>query len=960
VEFEPDATPSTTGDGTFLAEPAWPDSLPHDLPFFRRQLDHLEAYWAQVSGGRAGFGAELHGQVLRLPDPMARYGADDQSGRRVAELLRDAILAADPAVDFSPYTGVMVIHAGAGQESDLLLDSSDDIWSSYISRVDLEEELDLPEGIETADGVAFTEGVIVPESEIQDAPELDPRSNLATLGVMAFETGHFFALPDLFDTGPAPQDSWGIGAWGVMGLGAWNSNGYVPPHPCAWSKLRLGWIDAVAARSGDTLTLAAVEGAGPVLRIDATPTESFLAAYRLGDENGNGCFDFTDPEGDDHFDYYDPGSGDSYLGAELDYYLPTGSGDRCGGSSAGVLIWHLDQQVIDERGSLEVNLVNDDAGRKGVDLEEASGVQNLDQFPGSWGDSLDFWLAGARFGPDSQPGSSTNSGARTGWALEVVAIDQSRASLVATIDLAQRGWPVEIGDEVTGDVLAADFDLDGAADVVVAGAGGAAHLIWGGGVDATPLAIGPSSGPGGVAAIDLDGDQVPELLLTSGAGEALAYRLADAAAGRLPVPEPLPAPWGAVLGERFRHAPASADLDADGAPEVVLLALPEGRESETDLLLLDAGGALLAEVVLNGAVLAPPLLASDGRIALVSAGALRVFRWDGAVLSAVGTAPLAGTVQSPLAAADLDGDGGDELLVLEDEGRAHLFDSELREYFGWPVEVGARLAGGVAVADLGGDGRLDILATSSDPTELRRWDLSGDGVLDWHDPRLAEGGEAVVAVTAGVLAADLDGDGVEELIAALPTGVIRALDPGASGTDADTPQGFPLQQAGSVSYTPAVADVDGDGDFELVVAEDPGRIMAWDFPGRSLPTWAQAGGGPGRAGSFPGPYPEPGDPPAALLDLAFVYPNPARGHARLHYRLGEGATALTIRVVDARGELASKTVLRDPQALAPGDHYWAWDLDGVPRGVYLLLVQARSAVGSARQVVKAAVVGGGS
>ncbi len=962
VEFEPDSSPSTTGDGTFQTAPTWPDSLPHDPPFFRRQLDHLEAYWQQVSGGRAEFSVDLHTPVLQMSAPMSRYGADDESTRRAAELLRDTIEAADPALDFSPYAGVIVIHAGAGQESDLLLDSRDDIWSSYISAGDLDEELELPEGIATDDGVFFTEGIIVPESEIQDLS--DPpgdESNLAILGVLAFETGHFFGLPDLFDTGPAPQDSWGIGAWGIMGLGAWNANGYVPPHPSAWSKLRLGWVDPIEPASGDTVVLKAIEVGGDVLRIQATPTEAFLAAYRLGDENGNDCFDFSDPESDGHFDYYNPASGDSYEGAELDYYLPTGPGTPCEGSSDGVLIWHIDEQIVGELSPLDINLVNADADRKGVDLEEAGGIQNLDLLPGSWGDSADFWAAAATFGPDSQPSSSANSGARTGWSVEVVDIDadSATASVFVTIDRAQRGWPIEIGEPIAGDVLVEDFDGDGASEVVVAGASGVAYLIWGAEGGSEPLEIGPGvAGPGGIAAGDLDGDGAPDLVLLTGKGEAHAYRFADGIGGRLPAVEPMPGSWGAALGEAFRQGPAIADLDGDGQAEIVVLPLPSAGSPHAQLAVLDPSGAPLAIRALDEAVYAPITVTGAGLIALALPDRVLTYRWSGAVLEPNIPKAIAGSVQSRVLAIDMDTDGVDELLVMEDEGTAHLLDAEMFELPGWPVETGARLSGGAAVANLGGDDRLDILATTSDPTELRRWDRSGDGVLDWHNPRLTESGDNVISVTAVTLVADLDGDGTPEAIVALPTGTIRGVAPGPSGVASELPSGFPLQQAGTVSYTPAIADLDDDGDLELVVAEDGGRLMAWDFPGSAGISWAQAAGGAGRTGRYSGPLPDPAQPPEALLGLAFIYPNPARDHARLHYRLGGGVEALDIRVLDARGELVSRHAVKETGVLSPGDHHWAWDLDGVARGVYLLLVEARSATSSARQVVRAAVIGG--
>jgi M6 family metalloprotease-like protein len=58
------------------------------------------------------------------------------------------------------------------------------------------------------------------------------------IGVFCHEFGHAFGLPDLYDTNGGTQ---GIGHWGLMGSGNWNSPKN-PAHFEAWSKAELGWI----------------------------------------------------------------------------------------------------------------------------------------------------------------------------------------------------------------------------------------------------------------------------------------------------------------------------------------------------------------------------------------------------------------------------------------------------------------------------------------------------------------------------------------------------------------------------------------------------------------------------------------------------------------------------------------------------------------------------------------------
>jgi M6 family metalloprotease-like protein len=78
--------------------------------------------------------------------------------------------------------------------------------------------------------------------------------------------------------------------------------------------------------------------------------------------------------------------------------------------------------------------------------------------------------------------------------------------------------------------------------------------------------------------------------------------------------------------------------------------------------------------------------------------------------------------------------------------------------------------------------------------------------------------------------ADLDGDGVSEVVVAAQSGNVYAWR--ADGEPVIAPvgpagPGFFARAEGGVSRTPAVADLDGNGDLEVVVASDAGRLYAW-------------------------------------------------------------------------------------------------------------------------------------
>ena len=89
------------------------------------------------------------------------------------------------------------------------------------------------------DTVFVTRSVVIPETEDQD----DYR--FGAVGVYCHEHGHFFGLPDLYNTLGTGGSVQGIGNWGIMATGTWNANGCVPAEQDAWSRVFLGWVDPV-------------------------------------------------------------------------------------------------------------------------------------------------------------------------------------------------------------------------------------------------------------------------------------------------------------------------------------------------------------------------------------------------------------------------------------------------------------------------------------------------------------------------------------------------------------------------------------------------------------------------------------------------------------------------------------------------------------------------------------------
>ncbi|NQT64722.1 MAG: hypothetical protein HQ554_00895, partial [FCB group bacterium] len=404
-------------DITFDLIPDFPDSLAHNKEYFERLFFHLSSFYANASHGNyvlAENNYTVWDSIITLSQPMAYYGENDENGFQqidlICEFTQEVVQLIDNQLDFNEYDAIILIHAGAGEEADVNGTNEDELSSTFLSRRSLQAGLD-PEnddfpGIETNDNLYLTEFVIIPETEWQPNGVQGEDTIYGIFGVLAHQFGHHLGLPTLFDNNPDNGKSYGIGGFGVMGTGVWNASGFVPPLPCAWSRYYLGWEDDNIIEinsSFENLSLvfpmAEDEETPKLYKINISENEYFLVENRQ--QNPDGSY-FINADGDTLSTYtfetiadqnvYPPGHAyagqpkfsfmdNSYAGSEWDFYLPGyGFGAAPENDGSGILIWHIDENIINENFTpdFEIHSVNGDASHKGVDLEEADGIQQLD------------------------------------------------------------------------------------------------------------------------------------------------------------------------------------------------------------------------------------------------------------------------------------------------------------------------------------------------------------------------------------------------------------------------------------------------------------------------------------------------------------------------------------------------------------------------------------------------------
>ena len=161
---------------------------------------------------------------------------------------------------------------------------------------------------------------------------------------------------------------------------------------------------------------------------------------------------------------------------------------------------------------------------------------------------------------------------------------------------------------------------------------------------------------------------------------------------------------------------------------------------------------------------------------------------------------------------------------------------------GWPLATGQSTSSSIALGDLDGDGRPELVVGSEYLYVLR-----SDGT-EWHD------GDGVPATT-GIFStalhyipsspaiADLDFDGTPEIIAASWNDSLVAV----FGADGAIRPGWPRKGEAPFWSSPAVGDIDNDGELEIVIGSNASRLYAWNADGTEV---RDGDGNPATQGVF--------------------------------------------------------------------------------------------------------------
>ena len=291
----------------------------------------------------------------------------------------------------------------------------------------------------------------------------------------------------------------------------------------------------------------------------------------------------------------------------------------------------------------------------------------------------------------------------------------------------------------------------------------------------------------GAVLVEADGDAEPEILYTTG----LIVRLQNVDGTDVPG-------WPIVIptGNTPEGGPCFGDLDGDGEGEVIVC----------------------SENWPNGNI-----------------GWIYAYHTDGSPVEGF-PAFTQGDHARSLTVTDLDGDGDVEIITGERDwplGRVFVFDGDGSLMPGWPQDINHVPASSAGAADLDGDGVKEIIYQSYE--SVYAFHLDGTIVEGWpYTPNTGD----VFSYSAPVFA-DLDDDGLPEIAlgghSLAGSSHMFLLD----GDGSNMP-GWPKATTWWIYAPPAIVDIDGDGEVEIIVGDQVGGINAnklygWNLNGSNAP-----------------------------------------------------------------------------------------------------------------------------
>ncbi|MCK4330216.1 T9SS type A sorting domain-containing protein [candidate division WOR-3 bacterium] len=392
-------------------------------------------------------------------------------------------------------------------------------------------------------------------------------------------------------------------------------------------------------------------------------------------------------------------------------------------------------------------------------------------------------------------------------------------------------------------------------------------------------------------------------------------------------------------------SPVLQDIYGNGFLEIIVLTF------SGNIYLIEHTGSvnLFSNVGVNPSFISPSIADIDGddTLEIIAGGdSLYVWNTEGDVIDSFPVWLEADVIVNPsIADIDLQMDGLE--IITATEEKLWVLNRFGRSLTGWPQEYSPPPSEGpgIAVGDVTGNGEPDIVMVCFD--QVTAWNKEGMLLSGWPVHLRMRHRDALPA--SPPLIADVDGDGNMEVVVGGTDGAVYSIEADGSFTP-----GFPVQTYHNIKRSPVIDDIDDDGMNELLVTNYQGTYLyVWEVEGDSV-EWGSARHDRWNTGLYGFVIPEITE---VTMDFPYIdcifppYPNPMRGIVDIRYQISS-IKNVKIKVYDVCGR-AVKTLLDEPRE--GGTYTLKWSGVGengnkVANGVYFIVLDTEDELKTSKLV----------
>lgn len=312
-----------------------------------------------------------------------------------------------------------------------------------------------------------------------------------------------------------------------------------------------------------------------------------------------------------------------------------------------------------------------------------------------------------------------------------------------------------------------------------------------------------------VAAGDVTGDNKLEVVAVSEGDSLYVYD----SSGNLQSGFPM------YLGGTISMGPVIADMDNDGNNEIVISERVNGY-----LKIINGDGSLMLDMTVGEQIrgeLTVADLNNDGNKEIIfgtMSKNLHAIQIDGTELPGYPMA-FSSQIDKGVAVGDVDGDNEPELAFGLFNSNFYVIDVDGTVLSGFPYDLPARLANKPVIADVDGSVYYVLTTTGRDLIIL---DNAGNQVLNY---------DTVDPVNASPSLCDINNDGELEIAFGTDNSTGNYGKLYLINFNGDTLAPFPKKLDAPINTSPVFADLDADGQFEIMTSTEGGYIYCFRADG---------------------------------------------------------------------------------------------------------------------------------